>query len=168
MPTKTGGGGQEQLYDDENGLYLGKNTREYRQNISYSEIVKQDTGPEGQMRSNDAIKASINMIVGHEIDVDEVVQKAQQGIAHGGIYTDALRKRKAHLIKSIKSHEEQVRIHIDKLENPESYDAGWKIKTDIQKNWLIEKWKKDAKRNAEQAMIERSVFYERFRDEHPY
>ena len=74
-------------------------------------------------------------------------------------------KNKAQLLKSIKSHEEEVRIHEEKINNPEKYDSGWNEKTEQQKNGLMRKWMKDAQRNAEQAAIERAVLKERFGDD---
>ena len=55
------------------------------------------------------------------------------------------------------------RRHAEKIKHPELYDSGWSEKTEKAKNGLIKKWKKDMKRNAEQAYIEAVVYAERFK-----
>lgn len=99
------------------------------------------------------------------VDSKAVLEAARTGKRHGGTFKDAILKSKAQLLKSIKSHEEEVRIHEDKINNPEKYDSGWNEKTEQQKNGLMRKWMKDAQRNAEQAAIERAVLKERFGDD---
>ena len=100
-----------------------------------------------------------------QIDSNEVLKQAKSGEKHKGVYKDAQKKSKSRLEKSIKSHEGQVQEHIDKLNNPEKYDADWNNKTERQKQGLLKKWQKDLKRNAEQAEIERRVLNERFGEE---
>ena len=99
------------------------------------------------------------------VDSKAVLEAARSGKRHGGTFKDAMLKSKAQLLKSIKSHEEEVRIHEEKINNPEKYDSGWNEKTEQQKNGLMRKWMKDAQRNAEQAAIERAVLKERFGDD---
>lgn len=99
------------------------------------------------------------------VDSKAVLEAARSGKRHGGTFKDAMLKNKAQLLKSIKSHEEEVRIHEEKINNPEKYDSGWNEKTEQQKNGLMRKWMKDAQRNAEQAAIERAVLKERFGDD---
>ena len=92
----------------------------------------------------------------------ELYESAQRGERHGGIFRDAEIKTRIRLEKSIASHTAQVAEHADKLRHPEKYDAGWTRKTDRQREGLLIKWKKDLKRNAEQAKIEIEVWKERF------
>lgn len=96
-----------------------------------------------------------------QIDSDAVLQRAKRGERHKGVYDSALKKSKPRLEKSLKSHEAQVEEHLDKLRNPEKYDADWDNKTEQQKQGLLKKWRKDLERNAEQAEIERRVLDER-------
>lgn len=100
-----------------------------------------------------------------QINSNEVLEQAKNGGKHKGIYKDAQNKSKSRLQKSITSHEKQVQEHIDKLNNPEKYDADWNNKTEQHKQGLLKKWRKDLKRNAEQAEIERRVLNERFGEE---
>ena len=96
------------------------------------------------------------------LDAKALYECAQKGERHGGIFRDAEIKTRVRLEKSIASHAAQVAEHADKLKNPEKYDAGWTQKTDRQREGLLNKWKKDLKRNAEQAKIEIEVWKERF------
>ena len=96
------------------------------------------------------------------VDSSKVYQAAKDGVRHSGVYRDALNKSKQRLQKSIKSHEEQVVLHADKIANPEKYDKNWNSKTQQEKDGLLKKWRKDMQRNAEQAAIEKEVFKERF------
>lgn len=96
------------------------------------------------------------------INVEEVYRQAKNQVKHAGIYNDAFNKSQARLNKSINSHLLQVDEHLDKLNNPQSYDVGWNNKTAKQKQGLLRKWQKDMIRNAEQAEIERRIFNERF------
>lgn len=100
-----------------------------------------------------------------EINSREVYQQAKNQQRHAGIYNDAFNKSQAQLSKSIKSHQMQVDEHLDKLNNPEKYDADWSNKNTRQKQGLLKKWQKDMTRNAEQTEIERRVFNERFGNE---
>lgn len=108
---------------------------------------------------NDDRMSDENMVP--KIDSDEVFRKAKEGIMHGGIYRDALKKNENRLKKSIKSHEEQVAEHIDKLKHPEKYDADWENKSEREKAGLLKKWRRDLLRNAEQAEIERRALDEK-------
>ncbi len=96
------------------------------------------------------------------IDTTKVYQEAKDGVRHSGVYRDASKKTEQRLLKSIKSHEEQVRIHTEKVREPEKYDAEWNSKTQREKDGLLRKWRKDIQRNAEQAAIEKETFRERF------
>ena len=96
------------------------------------------------------------------IDTAKVYQEAKDGVRHSGVYRDASKKTEQRLLKSIKSHEEQVRIHTEKVKEPEKYDAEWNSKTQREKDGLLRKWRKDIQRNAEQAAIEKETFRERF------
>ena len=100
-----------------------------------------------------------------QINSNEVLEQAKNGGKHKGIYKEAQKKNKNRLQKSITSHEKQVQEHLDKLNNPEKYDAEWSNKTEQQKQGLLKKWRKDLTRNAEQAEIERRVLDERFSEE---
>lgn len=93
---------------------------------------------------------------------DQIYELAKLGTRHGGIYRDGILKNKAKLEKSIRSHYRQAVEHNNKIRNPERYDSGWKNKSDLQKQGLLRKWGKDAKRNAEQAVIEIKLWEERF------
>lgn len=113
-----------------------------------------------QIVATEIAEVSLNSIP--KIDSAEVFKKAKQGIKHSGIYKDAIKKTEARLKKSIKSHEQQIEIHIEKLKNPEKFDAEWDKKTEQQRKGLLKKWLKDIQRNSEQAEIERRVWDERF------
>lgn len=99
------------------------------------------------------------------VDSEAVYKAAKAGTRHAGVYRDAANKSKPRLLKSIKSHEEQVRLHADKIAHPEKYDAGWSSKSEQEKDGLLRKWRKDMQRNAEQAAIEKVTLKERFGDE---
>ena len=104
-----------------------------------------------------------------QIDSNETFRQAKEGIRHKGIYSEAMRKSKSRLEKSMKSHEKQAKEHQEKINNPEKYDADWNNKTEQQQRGLLRKWHKDMQRNAEQAEIERRALDERFSkgEEHP-
>lgn len=99
------------------------------------------------------------------VDSEAVYKAAKAGTRHAGVYRDAANKSKPRLLKSIKSHEEQVRLHADKIAHPEKYDAGWSSKSEQEKEGLLRKWRKDMRRNAEQAAIEKETLKERFDEE---
>lgn len=96
------------------------------------------------------------------IDSERVFKAAKDGTRHAGVYRDAVNKSKPRLLKSIKSHEEQVRLHADKIAHPEKYDENWLSKSEQEREGLLRKWRKDMQRNAEQAAIEKETLKERF------
>ena len=53
-----------------------------------------------------------------------------------------------------------------KVADPVSYDSGWAQKDQRAKEGLLNKWRKDLQRNAEQASIEMEVWKERFGNEY--
>lgn len=95
-------------------------------------------------------------------DLNDVYEKAKAGQVHGGIYKDAIKKNKARLEKSIRSHYKQVAIHEKKIENPSLYDKNWSQKSQQEKEGLIRKWERDKQRNAEQALVESQLWKERY------
>lgn len=95
-------------------------------------------------------------------DLNDVYEKAKAGQVHGGIYKDAIKKNKARLEKSIRSHYKQVAIHEKKIENPSLYDKSWGQKSQQEKEGLIRKWERDKRRNAEQALVESQLWKERY------
>lgn len=99
------------------------------------------------------------------VDSEAVYKAAKAGTRHAGVYRDAVNKSKPRLLKSIKSHEEQVQLHADKIAHPEKYDTGWSSKSEQEKEGLLRKWRKDMQRNAEQAAIEKETLKERFGEE---
>lgn len=98
-----------------------------------------------------------------DVNVEEVIDAARKGKRHAGTYNDAIKKTEGQLKRSIESHNGEVSEHAEKIKHPELYDSGWSEKTEKEKNGLIKKWKKDMKRNAEQAYIEAVVYAERFK-----
>lgn len=48
-----------------------------------------------------------------QINSNEILQNAKDGIRHGGTYKDALKKSEARLRKSIESHQNQVKEHLE-------------------------------------------------------
>lgn len=88
--------------------------------------------------------------------------KAKDGGRHRGVYWDAMHKSKAQLQRSIISHTEQVERHADKIAHPEQYDIGWADKTQVQREGLLKKWRKDMERNSQQANVEIYTWEERF------
>lgn len=99
-----------------------------------------------------------------KIDRSAAVAAAKAGKRHGhaGVYMDAMEKSKKQLQKSIVSRVSQVERHADKIQHPENYVPDWAYKDPRYQEGLIRKWKKDMRRNAEQAEIELAVFEERF------
>lgn len=99
-----------------------------------------------------------------KIDREDALKKAKAGKQHGhaGVYVDAMDKPKKQLQKSIISRVSQVERHADKIAHPEIYIDDWENKDPRYQRGLIEKWKKDMRRNAVQAEIELAVFDERF------
>lgn len=98
------------------------------------------------------------------VDRDAVVEASRSGKrhGHGGVYTEATRKTKKQLQKSIVSRVSQVERHADKIAHPENYVPDWAEKSPAYQQGLIRKWQKDMRRNAEQAEIELAVFEERY------
>ena len=103
---------------------------------------------------------------GISTDPAKIFADAKSGTRHGGIYRDALVKTEKQLKKSIASHNKEVEIHRDKIANPEKYVKDWDSKTEQEKDGLLRKWRKDMKRNAEQAVVEEEAYKERFKNEH--
>lgn len=99
-----------------------------------------------------------------KIDRTAAVEAAKAGKRHGhtGVYMDATRKNKKQLQKSVVSRVAQVERHADKIKHPENYVLDWDQKDSRYQQGLLQKWKKDMRRNAEQAEIELAVFDERF------
>lgn len=135
------------------------------QNMTYQEWVrskqkqKKAVEIESVLRYNSIIQSYTN------IDTEKVYSAAKSGERNRGVYTDAIKKRKKNLEKSIASHTAQVEEHARKVKNPDKYDTGWSEKDDRQKQGLLKKWGKDLQRNAEQAEIEIEVWKERFGNE---
>ncbi|WP_322184419.1 hypothetical protein [Neglectibacter caecimuris] len=101
-----------------------------------------------------------------DIDTKVVWQTAKNGGKHKGIYNDAMKHKEGPLKKSIISHTMQVEEHARKVADPVSYDSGWAQKDQRAKEGLLNKWRKDLQRNAEQASIEMEVWKERFGNEY--
>ena len=97
-----------------------------------------------------------------ELDTAHIVERAKAGEVHSGVYQDAFSKSERQLKKSIASRVAQVEKHLKKIQTPELYDTGWATKSEMQKEGLLRKWKKDMQRNAEQAVIEIDAWKERF------
>ena len=97
-----------------------------------------------------------------ELDTAHIVERAKAGEVHSGVYQDAFSKSERQLKKSIASRVAQVEKHLKKIQTPELYDTGWATKSEMQKEGLLRKWKKDIQRNAEQAAIEIDAWKERF------
>ena len=135
------------------------------QNMTYQEWVRSKQKQqkaveiESVLRYNSIIQSYTN------IDTEKVYSAAKSGERNRGVYTDAIKKRKKNLEKSIASHTAQVEEHARKVKNPDKYDTGWSEKDDRQKQGLLKKWGKDLQRNAEQAEIEIEVWKERFGNE---
>ena len=98
------------------------------------------------------------------VDREKVYNAAKSGNhhGHGGVYYDAVRKNKKQLQKSIISHVSQLERHMDKIQHPEKYVENWADRDPRYQTGLIQKWKKDIRRNAEQAEVELAVFEKRF------
>ena len=135
------------------------------QNMTYQKWVRSKQKQqkaveiESVLRYNSIIQSYTN------IDTEKVYSAAKSGERNRGVYTDAIKKRKKNLEKSIASHTAQVEEHARKVKNPDKYDTGWSEKDDRQKQGLLKKWGKDLQRNAEQAEIEIEVWKERFGNE---
>ena len=148
--------------------YNAKKARTRKKNIKrlQKDIQEQRKATESSVLTNNVNNDRINVQnITSQINSVEVLEQAKSGGKHKGIYKDAQKKSKARLQKSIASHDKQVQEHTDKLNNPEKYDADWNNKTEQHKQGLLKKWRKDLRRNAEQAEIERSVLNERFGEE---
>lgn len=135
------------------------------QNMPYQEWVRSKQKQqkaveiESVLRYNSIIQSYTN------IDTEKVYSAAKSGERNRGVYTDAIKKRRKNLEKSIASHTAQVEEHARKVKTPDKYDTGWSEKDDRQKQGLLKKWGKDLQRNAEQAEIEIEVWKERFGNE---
>lgn len=132
----------------------------------YSKLQQQETAAKKPPLTNNVNNGTIKkQNVAPQINSDKVLEQAKDGRKHKGIYKEAQKKSRSRLQKSIASHEKQVQEHIEKLKNPEKYDADWNNITEQHKRGLLKKWLKDMQRNAEQAEIERRVYNERFGEE---
>lgn len=97
-----------------------------------------------------------------ELDRPAIVDAAEKGKRHAGVYDDASNKTRKQLAKSIVSRTSQVERHADKIKDPTAYVKDWEMLTPDQRSGLLRKWEKDMRRNAEQAEIELYVFEKRF------
>ena len=143
--------------------WLEKQKEQEKSQISYGKTVDKSTGSSiiksGKDERKPLQEPDTETIT---IDSERVFKAAKDGTRHAGVYRDAVNKSKPRLLKSIKSHEEQVRLHADKIAHPEKYDANWLSKSEQEREGLLRKWRKDMQRNAEQAAIEKETLKERF------
>lgn len=144
------------------GLDKTKDFEDFQKKYLNAAKSLENSGKNSIIKVSNTAPTNANKTSVVNVDSTKAYQAAKDGVRHGGIYRDALNKSKTRLQKSIKSHEEQVAIHADKIANPEKYDKDWNSKTQQEKDGLLKKWRKDMQRNAEQAAIEKEVFRERF------
>lgn len=128
----------------------------YQEWIGWKEKRQRSVENSDILRYNETIQSIV------KIDAKSVYDAAKNGERHGGVYKDALKKKKTTLKKSIASHTSQVEEHNAKKNNPSVYDSEWDKKSSRARDGLLRKWRKDMHRNAEQAIIEIEVWKERF------
>lgn len=149
------------------GHAKGKQFEEFKNKYQNATKILENTEKSGIIKEGVKVvkpSAPKSKIQGTDItiDIEKTVAAAKNGTRHSGVYNDAVAKTESRLKKSIASHDKEVEIHKDKIAHPEKYVPDWDSKTPQEKEWIIKKWEKDAKRNAEQAAIEREVYKERF------
>ncbi len=74
---------------------------------------------------------------------DSIMQMVTAGSGVRRVARDLAKQEAKSLKKGIKSYEKRIAEHEKKIANPADYDAGWDFKSEIQKNGLLEHWKKE-------------------------
>ena len=92
---------------------------------------------------------------------DSAYITAKEGGKHHGKYADALKWKDNQVNKAYNSYVYQVELHHDKMRNPEYYTDDWGAKSQIEQIRALEKWQKDAMRNAQEASIMKGILQER-------
>jgi hypothetical protein len=79
---------------------------------------------------------------------------AATGGAHSGKYQNFVQKYTTNqLEKSIKSYNQTIEEHYEKLQNPIKYIEDWDERDERYKTGIMKKWQKDIKRNIEERNI---------------
>ena len=92
---------------------------------------------------------------------DEIFETAKNDGRHAGTYRQSMEKTDAQLDKSIRSHEQQVADHYDKISNPRKYAPKWNEMDKRVQEGLLKRWQKDIDKNKEAAEIEKRAREER-------
>ena len=88
---------------------------------------------------------------------DKIFEEAKNGGRHAGTYRQAMEKSDAKLSKSIRSREQQIVEHQDKINNPEKYILGWNELLEREQKGNLRHWKNEIRNFTEQAEIEKRV-----------
>jgi N-acetylmuramoyl-L-alanine amidase CwlA len=87
--------------------------------------------------------------------------EAQSGGKHYGSYKTLSSQTDAQLLKSARSHAQNIKTHNDKVNNPSKYIDDWETMSKEHKNGMIAKWNKDIERISEQLEIANAIARER-------
>ncbi|WP_147568087.1 hypothetical protein [Christensenella intestinihominis] len=98
---------------------------------------------------------------GDIIITDNAYITAKDGGKHNGKYVNALKWKDNQVNKAYNSYVYQVELHHDKIAHPERYIENWNQKPLNKQIWSLEKWRKDALRNAQEASIMLGILRER-------
>lgn len=118
--------------------FLQSNEGNLQQNLNDKQGEKTaDKGTEGSEKNKEGITKKIledeeensTMYIGLQFFANRSIKKQSD----------------VQLTKSISSWEKNIQTHQNKILHPEEYDQGWGAKTDIQKQGLINHWKKEIK-----------------------
>lgn len=120
-------------------------------------VIRVGKGAIGALKAGEKLMAMLSRYR----SAREAFQVAKQGGRHSGHYNTFLTKSTGELQKSVRNYEKQVDLHLEKIANPEKYADRWGSMLQAERDGLIKKWEKDAKRNQELADVMRGILRER-------
>jgi hypothetical protein len=84
-----------------------------------------------------------------------------KGERHYNEYMNMMRMNDKQLNRSIKSYENKMNLHKNKINNPEQYVNGWQHKDERYKQGLVKRWEREIPVFEEKLILARSIADER-------
>jgi hypothetical protein len=86
---------------------------------------------------------------------------AKAGGRHAGLLRTYAEKSASEIKRALRSYENQVALHQEKLSNPAKFVKNWESMSEQAREGLLRHWKQDIIRNQELADIMRGILKER-------
>ena len=133
MAEKKGAGGRPQEYNDETGQYVGAHPTKTVEAIrKYSDDPEGDIAEYGNLPSANRLVENYDKKFGNQINIQLFAAN----------YT---RQTEKQLEKSLKSHQDNIREHQFKINNPTKFYAKWETMTQIERDGRLQQWEKEIK-----------------------